>query len=125
MKLEYERDLSSMKLTSLKGTAQDEAVLLLAKRLGISRQSMRKILIEKCDLMTIENLPKRIAAAEADRSNELAYELSLPHLVTASKILSAESAEKHLENAENKIKHGASETDAVKDTIKEILEEIK
>ncbi|MDO5844557.1 MAG: hypothetical protein Q4Q53_05385 [Methanocorpusculum sp.] len=125
MKLEYERDLSSMKLVSLKGTAQDEAVLILAKRLGISRQAMRKILIEKCDLMTIENLPKRIIAAESDKSDELAYELSLPHLTTAAGILNSASAEKFLVEANEKIKQGEQKSAVIKETINKILEEIK
>ncbi len=91
MKLIYERDLTPMKLTSLSGVRQNDATVALAKRLGISRQRMRKILIEKCDLMTLENLGPRFDAAEIQAmSDEIGDALSLHHLSTATGILSKE-----------------------------------
>jgi len=94
MKLIYERDLAPMKLTSLSGVRQNAVTLALSQRLGISRQHMRKILIEKCDLMTLENLGPRYDAAEIQaKSDEIENALSLPHLSTATGILSKERAD--------------------------------
>lgn len=125
MILEYERDLSGMKLIALKGVAQDEAVLILAKRLGISRQEMRKILIAKCDLMTLENLSNRIAYAQVCDSDKLAYKLSLPHLTTATGILDEDLAKEILEEAKGKISRGGDFDAVANETIKNISEIIK
>ena len=84
-----------MKLAILKGTRQDAAVIALAKRLGISRQQMRKILINGCDMMILENLGPRLEAADAAAATEggAADEaLSLPHLTAATGLLSADAA---------------------------------
>ncbi|HJJ30480.1 MAG TPA: DUF1959 family protein [Methanocorpusculum sp.] len=118
MKLVYERDLTPMKLTSLNGVHQNEVTVSLAKRLGISRQRMRKILIGRCDLMTLENLGPRYNAAEIlATSDEIGNALSLPHLTSATGLLSHERA-KHYRGL-------AVQKDAViPDIIKMILEEI-
>lgn len=93
MDLIYERNLLPLKLTILQGTQQDRAVISLASRLGISRQQMRKILIHRCDMMTLENLSSRLEAAEASVVNDcIADALSLPHLTTATGLLSMEMA---------------------------------
>lgn len=125
MKMEYERDLSDMKLTSLKGVRQDKVTSKLAERLGISRQSMRRILIKHCDIMTLENLGQRLTAADNKYSpDSLEYALSIPHLTAAAGILSEESALKYLKNAEIAIKSGAVRDKVIKDTLKEIISEI-
>lgn len=93
MDLIYERNLQPMKLAILKGTRQDRAVIALAARLGISRQQMRKILINGCDMMILENLGPRLEAAdEAAASDHIADALSLPHLTAATGLLSAAAA---------------------------------
>ncbi|MDE2520934.1 MAG: DUF1959 family protein, partial [Methanocorpusculum sp.] len=93
MDLIYERNLQPMKLAILKGTRQDRAVIALAARLGISRQQMRKILINGCDMMILENLGPRLEAAdEAAASDRIADALSLPHLTAATGLLSAAAA---------------------------------
>ncbi len=118
MKLIYERDLTPMKLTSLSGVRQNAVTVELAKRLGISRQQMRKILIEKCDLMTLENLGPRYDAAEIQvLSDEIGDALSLPHLSTAAGILSKERADHYRALA---MKEGAD----LSDIRRAILEEI-
>jgi energy-converting hydrogenase A subunit M len=118
MNLLYERDLEPMKLITLKCPRQNEVTLQLSKRLGISRQRMRQILIEKCDQMTLENLGPRYDAAEKiSADDEIGNALSLPHLSTATGILSQERAAFYRKKA--------GEKDAViNDIIKEILEEI-
>lgn len=136
----YERDLRSMKLLTLKGTRQDEAVLALAKRLGLTRQQMRKILIAKCDMMTLENIAPRLLAADAALANsnllamglsgaklsnaelsnaELAAAdyLSLPHLTTALGIFTNEEASYFL----NRVNSGAK----LEDVKQEILEALQ
>lgn len=93
MDLIYERNLQPMKLAILKGTRQDQAVIALAARLGISRQRMRKILINGCDMMILENLGPRLEAADASAASDcIADALSLPHLTAATGLLSAAAA---------------------------------
>ena len=93
MDLIYERNLQPMKLAILKGTRQDQAVIALAARLGISRQRMRKILINGCDMMILENLGPRLEAADASAASDCnADALSLPHLTAATGLLSAAAA---------------------------------
>ncbi len=114
----YEKDLEPMKLNTLNGVRQNEVASLLAKRLGISRQRMRKILIAKCDQMTLENLGPRYDAAEKIAADdEIGDALSLPHLTTGTGILSIESAAHYRKIAEEK--HAF-----ISDIIKAILEEI-
>jgi energy-converting hydrogenase A subunit M len=118
MKLIYERDLTPMKLTSLKGVRQNAVTIALSKRLGISRQQMRKILIDKCDLMTLENLGPRYDAAEIQAEfDEIGNTLSLPHLSTATGILSKERADHYRSLA---MKEGAD----LSEIRRAILEEI-
>ncbi|MDR3101776.1 MAG: DUF1959 domain-containing protein [Methanocalculaceae archaeon] len=93
MDLIYERNLQPLKLAVLKGTRQDLAVIALASRLGISRQRMRNILIHRCDMMFLENLGPRLEAADAAAAGDAVAEaLSLPHLTTATGLLSVEAA---------------------------------
>ncbi|MCZ0860387.1 DUF1959 family protein [Methanocorpusculum sp. MG] len=93
MDLIYERNLQPMKLAILKGTRQDQAVIALAARLGISRQQMRKILINGCDMMILENLGPRLEAADAIAAGDrIADALSLPHLTAATGLLPPDAA---------------------------------
>ena len=102
MDMIYERNLQPMKLAILKGTRQDQAVLALAARLGISRQRLRKILISRCDMMTLENLGPRLEAADeaAAAGDPIADALSLPHLTAATGILPQKTAEEYRRRAE-------------------------
>ncbi|MDU9375627.1 hypothetical protein McpSp1_02040 [Methanocorpusculaceae archaeon Sp1] len=107
MDLIYERNLQPMKLAVLKGTRQDQAVVALAERLGVNRQKMRKILINNCDMMTLENLGPRLEAADAAAKaaaaagDEISDALSLPHLTTATGILSEVAAAELRRRAES------------------------
>ncbi|MDE2548461.1 MAG: hypothetical protein O0W85_07305 [Methanocorpusculum sp.] len=90
MDLIYERNLQPMKLAILKGTRQDRAVIALAARLGISRQQMRKILINGCDMMILENLGPRLEAAdEAASCYLIVVALAAPHLTGETGLLCA------------------------------------
>jgi energy-converting hydrogenase A subunit M len=93
MDMIYERNLQHMKLAILKGMRQDQAVLNLAKRLGINRQLMRKILIDSCDMIILENLGSRLEAADAIAADDSVSDaLSLPHLTMATGLLSESAA---------------------------------
>ncbi|MDR0439100.1 MAG: DUF1959 family protein [Methanocalculaceae archaeon] len=102
MDLIYERNLQPMKLVALKGTRQDQAVLDLATRLGISRQQMRKILIKGCDMMILENLGSRLEAADAASADDAVIDaLSLPHLTAATCLLSESAADEFHRRADS------------------------
>jgi len=55
----YEKDLRKMKLNILMSPLHDRLVRTVADLYNISRQEMRKQLMEKCDMILLENLPTR------------------------------------------------------------------
>ena len=55
----YEKDLRKMKLNILVSPLHDRLVRTVADLYNISRQEMRKQLMEKCDMILLENLPTR------------------------------------------------------------------
>ncbi len=55
----YERDLKQMKLVSLRSPYHKEKVKMIAQHFKISEQLLRKKLIEKLDMMSLECLAVR------------------------------------------------------------------
>lgn len=55
----YEKDLRKMKLNILVSPLHDRLVRTVADLYNISRQEMRKQLMEKCDMILLESLPTR------------------------------------------------------------------
>ncbi len=55
----YEKDLRQMKLNILVSPLHDRLVRTLGDLYNISRQEMRKQLMEKCDMVLLESLPTR------------------------------------------------------------------
>lgn len=59
----YEKDLRMMKLRILQSPRHAAVVDAIAGRYGLSRQEMQRILMERCDMILLENLPARYDAA--------------------------------------------------------------
>lgn len=111
----YEKDLRQMKLIILESRRHDAAVLELAATLGIKRQQLRKILIERSDMMFLENLPARcdVAREAGDDTERL---LGIPLLTQAFCLISKEDGvlikEQYLRRIQDGIKHEAAVSEA-------------
>lgn len=72
-KLVYERDLNQMKFSILISDHHRETVEAIARHLGIPLQKLRRILIGRLDMMSLEALAVRYETwiREGDRENPL------------------------------------------------------
>jgi energy-converting hydrogenase A subunit M len=59
----YEKDLRMMKLRILQSPRHAAVVVAIAERYGLSKQETRKILMSRCDMILLENLPARYEEA--------------------------------------------------------------
>lgn len=120
----YEKDLRQMKLTILESRRHDAVVLELAATLAIKRQQLRKILIERSDMMFLENLPARCDAARktGDETERL---LGIPLLTQAFHLLPKEEGERIKEQYLQRIQNGIIQDVAISEAQMEILEMIQ
>jgi len=120
----YEKDLRQMKLIILESRRHDAVVLELAATLGIKRQQLRKILIERSDMMFLENLPARCDAAR-ETGDETERLLGIPLLTRAFHLLSREEGTQIREQYLQKIQNGITPEAALSEAQLEILEMIR
>jgi energy-converting hydrogenase A subunit M len=74
----YEQDLMAQKYRILIATRHDRILRTVASDLGIGVQELRKTLIERLDMILLENLPARYEAAiAADQKVDDAVALAL------------------------------------------------
>lgn len=66
----YEKDLVAMKYAILISTRHDRLVREIAGDLGISPQNLRRYMIERFDMILMENLPARYEAGKAETGND-------------------------------------------------------
>jgi energy-converting hydrogenase A subunit M len=120
----YEKDLRQMKLTILESRRHDAVVMELAATLGIKRQQLRKILIERSDMMFLENLPARCDAAR-ETGDETERLLGIPLLTQAFHLLSKEEGSLVREQYLQRIQNGITLEVALSEAQMEILELIR
>ncbi len=120
----YEKDLRQMKLIILESRRHDAAVMELAATLGIKRQQLRKILIERSDMMFLENLPARCDAAR-ETGDDTERLLGIPLLTQAFHLLSREEGVSVREQYLQRIQSGTTLEGALLEAQMEILEMIK
>ena len=73
----YEKDLRGMQYNILISTRHDWTVTEIARRYGIGKQRLRKLLVERLDMILLENLPARYEAWLARGDPEGAVERRL------------------------------------------------
>ncbi len=120
----YEKDLRQMKLIILESRRHDAAVLELAAILDIKRQQVRKILIERSDMMFLENLPARCDAAR-ETGDETERLLGIPLLTQAFHLLSGEEGIRVREQYLQRIQNGITPEVALSEAQVDMLELIK
>jgi len=116
----YEKDLRRMKLLILESRRHDAVVKEIATILGIKRQLTRKILIERCDMILLENLPARCDAARK-HGDELSRSLGIPLFSQALQLITEEEGDHIIEMTMTKIQSGTDKDTAIQQAQSEIL----
>lgn len=122
----YEKDLVAMKYAILISTRHDQVVREIARDLGMSHQQLRKYMIEKFDMILMENLPARYEAGCAETGNDapLADALGRSLYTRYVPLLERDNMNAILERVRDMIAGGTPEDEAVSRGKKMIGEEI-
>jgi energy-converting hydrogenase A subunit M len=89
----YEKDLRAMQFNILVSTRHDLVIGELAGRYGLEKQRLRRLLIEKLDMILLENIPARYEAwvRVGDAGDEVARTLGQELLTRYIPLIDAES----------------------------------
>lgn len=120
----YEKDLRRMKLLILGSRRHHAATQEIAAILGIHIQGARKILIEQCDMLLLENLPARCDAARR-KGTEIEQQLGIHLLTQATLLIPPDKGQKAVAGVMEKIERGMEREIAFEEGRAEILELIR
>ena len=111
----YEKDLSAMKYTILSSTRHDRMVREIAAELDIPQIRLRKLMMDRFDMMLLENLPARYDQGKISRGTENPVEKDLgAGLYThAIPLISSTEMERITELVRTLIQEGRPEKEAV------------
>ena len=111
----YEKDLSAMKYTILTSTRHDRMVREVAAELAIPQIRLRKLMMDRFDMMLLENLPARYDQGKISRATENSVEKDLgAGLYTrAIPLISSNEMDRIKEQVQALIREGRSEQEAV------------
>ncbi len=111
----YEKDLSSMKYTILSSTRHDRMVREIAAELDIPQIRLRKLIMERFDMMLLENLPARYDQGKIARETENPVEKDLGsgRFTRAIPLISSSEMDQITELVRTLIREGRSEQEAV------------
>jgi energy-converting hydrogenase A subunit M len=111
----YEKDLSSMKYTILSSTRHDRMVREIAAELDIPQIRLRKLIMERFDMMLLENLPARYDQGKIARETENPVEKDLGSglFTRAIPLISSSEMDQITELVRTLIREGRSEQEAV------------
>lgn len=111
----YEKDLSAMKYTILSSTRHDRMVREIAAELDIPQIRLRKLMMDRFDMMLLENLPARYDQGKISRGTENPVEKDLgAGLYThAIPLISSTEMDRITELVQTLIQEGRPEKEAV------------
>jgi energy-converting hydrogenase A subunit M len=111
----YEKDLSSMKYTILSSTRHDRMVREIAAELDIPQTRLRKLIMERFDMMLLENLPARYDQGKISRGTEnpVEKELGAGLYTRAIPLIGSSEMDQITELVRTMIQEGRSEQEAV------------
>jgi energy-converting hydrogenase A subunit M len=111
----YEKDLSAMKYAILTSTRHDRMIREIAAELDIPQIRLRKLMMDRFDMMLLENLPARYDQGKNSRKTENPVEKDLgAGLYTrAIPLISSSEMGKITEQVQTLIREGTSEHEAV------------
>ncbi len=123
-KLVYERDLNQMKFSILTSAHHREAVEAIARHLGIPLQRLRRILIERLDMMSLEALAIRYETwtKEGDLKKPLHKAIGYDFYTIYIPLIPREEMEQAVRVAESELDRGLSLSEAAR-TAREFLRE--
>lgn len=123
----YEKDLVAMKYAILISTRHDRLVREIARDLGMSHQNLRKYMIDRFDMILMENLPARYEAGKAEIGNDAPLADALGRVLYTRYIplLERETMNGILEQVRAMIEEGVPQEEAVARGKKMIGEELR
>ena len=123
----YEKDLVAMKYAILISTRHDRLVREIARDLGMSHQNLRKYMIDRFDMILMENLPARYEAGKAEIGNDAPLADALGRVLYTRYIplLERETMNGILEQVRAMMAQGAPQEEAVARGKKMIGEELR
>ena len=116
MDLLYEKDLRPFKFRILMSSRHEALLRLLAARLGVQVQVLRKRMIELFDMQLLENLPARYDAAEGlpESSDPIDIALGMDLFTRIIPLLDAGVATEIRRNVDALLAKGSSVEEAVR-----------
>ncbi len=124
MEFLYEKDLRGMQLNILASTRHDWTVSEVARRYGIDKQRLRRLLMERLDMILLENLPARYEAwlVRGDPGGAVERSLGEELLTRYIPLLDAASMQYIVSETKGYIANGLSEDRAVEAAIEKVRE---
>jgi hypothetical protein len=110
----YEKDLSAMKYTILTSTRHDRMVREIAAELEIPQIKLRKWMMNRFDMILLENLPARYNQGKIARGNENAVlkDIGAGLYTSAIPLISSSEMDRITERVQALIRDGSSEEEA-------------
>jgi energy-converting hydrogenase A subunit M len=111
----YEKDLSSMKYAILTSTRHDRMVREIAAELDIPQIRLRKWMIDRFDMMLLENLPARYDQGKIARGSEhpVLKDLGAGLYTRAIPLISSSEMDRIAVRVQTLIRDGRSEEEAL------------
>ena len=112
----YEKDLSAMKYTILTSTRHDRMVREIAAELDIPQIRLRKWMMDRFDMMLLENLPARYEQGKISRENENSIEKDLGARIftRAVPLINSSEMDQITGQVQTLIREGTPDEEAVK-----------
>lgn len=122
----YEKDLRGMQYNILISTRHDMLITDLGHRYGLRKQELRRKLIDKMDMILLENLTARyeVGLKMGDADDELARQLGRELVTKYIPLVDAEKMEQVIEEVRIMIETGTTEEIAIeqgKTRIRELI----
>ncbi len=127
MKYLYEKDLRQMKYNILTSTRHDMVVRQIARRLDISEQKMRMILIRDFDMSLLENLEARyeMGLLHADTDDPIARKIGCELFTRFIPLVAPATMESIRDDVRAHIASGTPEAAAIDEGLARIREAIR
>ncbi|NYT06381.1 MAG: DUF1959 domain-containing protein [Methanomicrobiales archaeon] len=127
MDLLYEKNLRTMQYNILTSTRHDAVVVAIAERYGLKKQEVRRIMMERMDMILLENMPARYDAWRdaGDEGDRIAKGLGCDLVTRFLPLMGRSAADRICSEAREEIARGTPEEDALKSGRARMGEEIR
>jgi hypothetical protein len=127
MEFLYEKDLRTMQFNILTSIRHDHVVSDVAGRYSVRKQQVRKRMMDRFDMILLENLPARyeVGLAMGDAEDEIARALGRELVTRYVPLIDETAADRVVEAAKEKIRQGMGRDAAINEGLAEIREMIR